>query len=228
MYYYKKQSREIIKYKVSLDEETLKKLRVEIILNCSIITHHHYKTTNTPNFFDWEHIQNYRETKVGIIEYNDFYSMPETEYLVDYNYYEHPLLVSYIDELLKGNTRMIGKIKTMNLQNIDEEELILKEQQKIIKKLNEIGTKDISEQLELLKENQKKLLEYKKQKELNKDQVSPNKYRNKVLNCINLEEIERISLKTVLEIQKFFTSGSELTIEDGLNKLLKLTKETTS
>lgn len=225
MYYYKKQNKEIIKYKVNLDEETLKKLRLEIILKCSTITHHHYKTTHTPNWFDWEHIQNYSEIKIGVIEYNDFYSMPETEYLVDYNYYEHPPLVDYIDKLLKCNTSMIGKIKTMSLQNVDEEELILKEQQELIKKLNELGTKDISEQLELLKENQKKLLEYKKQKELNKNQVSPNKYRNKVLNCINLEEIERISLKTVLEVQKFFMSGSHLTIEDSLNKVLKLNKE---
>lgn len=225
MYYFKRQNKDIIKYKVNLDEENLKKLRLEIIVNCSTITHKCYKTTNTPNWFDWEHIMNYKEKKVCQIEYNDFYSMPEDEYLVEYDYYEHPPLISFIDSLLKGNTNMIEKIRKMNIKNIDEEELILKEQQNIIKQLNDLGGKDISKQLELLKDNQKKLLEYKKQKELNKNQVSVNNYRKKVLNCINLEEVERIPLKIALQIQDFFMGSSDSTIERNLNKILELKKE---
>ena len=59
-------------------------------------------------------------------------------------------------------------------------------------------------QIRLLNENQEKLLEYYKEKELNKNQVSSNKYKNKVLGCISLKEKETISCKIVLEVMNFF------------------------
>ena len=37
-----------------------------------------------------------------------------------------------------------------------------------------------------------------------------------------MKEIDSISYKTVLEVQKFFISSSESTIESDLNKVLKL------
>lgn len=222
MYYYKKEGINIIKYQIRLNEEILKKLKTEIILNCSTITHHHYKTTNTPNYFDWEHIQNYKQKKVGVIEYNDFYSQPEDEYLVDYDYLEHPPLVGYIDDLLKGNTSVIEKIEKMKDEILDKERIILVEQQTIIQKLSNTNNKNKQQLIDLLNESQKKLLEYYKEKELNKNQVPVSKYKNKILDCILMEEVEKIPLKNVLEVVNFLYESNNKTIENNLNKVLKL------
>ena len=222
MYYYQKENEEIVKYQIILDEYTLKKLRSEIIEKCSLIIHKNYKTTNTPNEFDYEHIRNYKETKVGVIEYNDFYCTTEDEYLVDYDYYEHPKLVSLIEELLSGNTKIINELNNPKIECINEEEMLLKEQQKIIKKLN--NCKDVSKQIELLNENQEKLIEYKKQKKLNKNQVSVIPYYLKVLECITIKEVNSISMDIVDEYINFFMNVSTNNIDEKVNKVLEKKK----
>lgn len=222
MYYYQKENEEIVKYHIILDEDNLKKLRSEIIEKCSLITHKHYKTTNTPNEYDYEHIKNYKENKVGVIEYNDFYCTKEDEYLVDYDYYEHPKLVSLIEELLSGNTKIIKELKNPNIECLNEEEVLLKEQQKIIKKLN--NCKDISKQIELLTKNQQKLLEYKKQKELNKNQIPVEPYYKKVLDCITMKKVNSISMDLVNEYTNFFMSVSTNNIDEKVNKVLEKKK----
>lgn len=222
MYYYKKENEEIVKYQIILDEKKLKELRSEIIERCSLIIHKNYKTTNTPNEFDYEHIRNYKEKKVGVIEYNDFYCTTEDEYLVDYDYYEHPKLVSQIEELLSGNTKIINELKNPNIDRINEEEVLLKEQQKIIKKLN--NCKDISKQIELLTENQEKLLEYKKQKELNKKQIPVEPYYKKVLDCITIKKVNSISMDLVNEYINFFMNVSSTNADEKVNKVLEIKK----
>ena len=221
MYYYQKENEEIVKYQIILDEDTLKKLRSEIIEKCSLITHKHYKTTNTPNEFDYEHIRNYKENKVGVIEYNDFYCTREDEYLVEYDYYDHPKLVSQIEELLSGNTKVINELNNPNIEYINEEEL-LKEQHKIIKKLN--NCKDISKQIELLNKNQEKLLEYKSQRELNKNQIPVEPYYKKVLDCITMKKVNSISIDIVDEYTNFFMSVSINNADEKVNKVLEKKK----
>jgi hypothetical protein len=118
MNYFRKEEYFIVKYQVMIDEEKLKKLRWEIIDKCSLITHKCYKTTHRPNEFDYAHIRNYKEKKVGVIEYNDFYSMPEDQYLVEYDYYEHPKLISLINLLLEGKVNVIDEIIKLQESNI--------------------------------------------------------------------------------------------------------------
>lgn len=224
MYYYKKEGKNIVKYEVLIDKEKLTKLRFEIIEKCSYIKHINDRVIDgmRPNEFDYEHIRNYSEKYIGTIEYNDFYSMPEDEYLVEYDYYTHPPLIQLIDDLLNGNTNSIEKIRKYKEEILDKEKDILKEQQEIIKKLNNMSETNKEKQIHLLNENQEKLLEYYKEKELNKNQVSSNKYKNKVLSCITLNKKEITPYKTVLEVMKFLIDSNEKTTENSLNKVLKL------
>ena len=224
MYYYKKKGKDIIKYEIVLDEEKLRQLKLEIIEKCSYIKHINSRETSFTISYriDFKHVRNYNEKFIRTIEYNDFYSQPEDEYLVDYDYYEYPILVSYIDEILKGNTSIIGKIEKLKDKNMDKENIILEEQQKIINKLNNPDNKNKQELINLLNESQEKLLEYYKEKELNKNQVPSSKYKRKVLNLITMKEIGTMPYKTILEVQKFFISSIELNKENNLNKVLKL------
>lgn len=224
MIYYKIENENIVKYEVTIDIESLKKLRSEIIYKCSRITHECYKTTKTPNYFDWEHILNYHEKKIGVIEYNDFYSSPEDEYLVEYDYYHHPNLVKWIEKLIDGKTYVIEKIENMNEQPIDEEAILLKEQQEIIKDLMNIDNQEINKKIEVLTASQEKILNYQRQKKINKNQVSINDYKNKVLACIQFEKIDRMPIKTILEVQKFLENSKEYTTEKELGRVLTLEK----
>lgn len=223
MFFYCIENEYIIKYKLSLDEGKIKNLRKEIIENCSTIIHKKYETCNPPkDRYNYEKIRNYREKKIGVHEYRDF--LPDEDiYLVEYFYYEHPRLVTLIEELLKGNTSVINEIKNPKIENINEEEIILKEQKEIIEVLNNNKNNDISKQLYLLKENQKKLEDYKKRKELNQNQISEELYYDRVLNCITFEEISKIKLKHILEIQEFLLDSNIETLDLECNKTLQLT-----
>lgn len=223
MFFYSIENEYVVKYKISLDEIRLKNLRKEIIENCSTIIHKKYETCNPPkDRYNYEKIRNYNEKKIGEYEYRDYLDVQDI-YLVEYFYYEHPTLVRLIEELLKGNNSVINEIKNPKIENIDEEEIILKEQKEIIELLNNNKNNDISKQLYLLKENQKKLEDYNKRKELNQNQISPKKYYKEVFDCITFEEISKIKLKHILEIQEFLLDSNIETIDLECNKILQLT-----
>lgn len=224
MYYYKKKGKDIIKYEVKIDIEKLNKIRFQMINNCSYIKHIKNRVTDScmPKYWDYEHIRNYHEKYEGRIEYNDFYSMPEDQYLVEYDYYTHPPLIQLIDSLLNGDTSSIEQIEKMKDENIDKEKEILAEQQEIINKLNTMKEKNKQDQIYLLNQSQEKLLEYYKEKELNRNQVPSTRYKRQVLSCIEFKELEIIPYKTVLEVMRFLACCSSKKMDSNLNKELKL------
>lgn len=229
MYYFRKEEHFIVKYSVMIDEEKLKKLRWEVIDKCSLIIHKCYKTTHRPNEFDYAHIRNYKEKKVGVIEYNDFYSMPEDQYLVEYDYYEHSPLVSLIDCLLEGKISVIEDIEKLQESNIQtqiqKEELdLVKQQNEIINNLNSVEVSDRAKYIEILNLSQKKLNDFQKKKELNKNQIPEIIYCSKVLECIKLTKIGIIELTKVLELQRFFSESTEKNCDIETNKMLKMSK----
>lgn len=224
MYFYKKKGKDIIKYEVKIEKEKLSKIRFQIINNCSHIKHIKNRVTDScmPKYWDYEHIRNYHERYIGRIEYNDFYSMPEDQYLVEYDYYTHPPLIQLIDNLLNGDTSAIEQIEKLKDESLDKEQELLNEQKKIINKLNNMIEKNKQNQIYLLNQNQEKLLEYYKEQELNKNQVSATRYKKQVLDCIEFKEVEIISYKTVLEVMRFLACCSSKKMDSNLNKVLKL------
>ena len=68
----------MLKYEVVIDKELLSKLKYEIIEKCSIIIHKDYQDTYLPKMYgidDYLKYRNYSEVKIGVREYNDFYSI---------------------------------------------------------------------------------------------------------------------------------------------------------
>ena len=226
MYYYCIENEDVIKYKVTLDKEKLKELRNEIIVKCSEISHIHEETVGLPNYNDHEHTRNYKKKFLRKVDKGDFYGTTVDVYLVDYDYYEHPLLANHIRYLLNHDASIISQIINPEIEKIDEEQIIMEEQKQIIELLNNEKNNDITKQLELLKENQEKLKEYKAKKELNKNQVSVEPYYKKVLECITFNEVNKVALKNILEIQEFLSDSNSLTLDENLNKVLKLSIET--
>jgi len=232
MYYYKVKDNLVYKYSIVLDIKQLHDLKNEIIDKCSFISHKCFKTTKplekSINY------RNYKKTKIGIKAFEmslhpDICYPDEDEYLVEYDYYDFPMLVHYIVDLLSGNTSAIEKIINYKdeINNSDfEEKKILEEQDKLIKELSEEISEDISKKLELIANNHKRIMAYKKDRELNKNQVPASSYIKKVLNCINMKEVGLMPLKSILDSQKFLEDSKETTTQSDLYKKLTLTKGT--
>jgi len=107
----------ILKYEVIVDKELLSKLKYEIIEKCSLITHKDYQDTYLPKMYgidDYLKYRNYSEVKIGVREYNDFYSMPEDLYRIKYDEYHFPYLVELLDKLLKDDIDVLKEIYNVN------------------------------------------------------------------------------------------------------------------
>ncbi len=103
MNYFQKNEYSIIKYEVSFDPKKVQELKKEVIENCSLVLHKNDYSSVEPDSFDTLKIRNYQKNRVGVQDGHDVY-------LISYDEYVYPELVSIIDELLKENSDCIYKI----------------------------------------------------------------------------------------------------------------------
>ena len=201
-----KEKNEIVKYNVLFDKEKLERLEYDIIEYCSIIEHYDYKDTNFPKMYgllDHLKYRNYSSVAVGVMEYNDFYSMPETLYRIKFDKYHFPYLVQLLGELISGNVMALEDIFTIN----EDKELkpLDKRIEEINEKINNTDNIKANEKIELLN----KLSELIKQKELNKNQISVNKYYLKARKLITFKKVDSISYSELERILNFYNIQDE-------------------
>lgn len=208
----------ILKYEVVINKEILSKLKYEIIEKCSFISHLDYKDTILPKMYnidDYLKYRNYSAVKIGIREYNDFYSTPEDLYRIRYDKYQFPYLVEIVNKLLEDDIDVLKEIYIINnrkeIMSIDEK---INKQKKIIEDINDLETNKKIKELENLKE----LLE---QKELNKNQLNVQKYYNKVKKLISFIFVDSISLEEVKRVADFYNDGVNVKQMDEIKKYIK-------
>lgn len=208
----------ILKYEVGIDKESLSKLKYEIIDKCSIITHKDYQDTYLPKMYgidDYLKYRNYSEVKIGVREYNDFYSMPEDLYRIKYDEYHFPYLVELLDKLLEDDIDVLNEIYNVNskkeIKSIDEK---INRQKDLIESIDDFETNKKINELEKLKE----LIE---QKELNKNQVNVLKYYNKVKKLISFNLIDSITYEEVKRVSNFYNYKVNVKQMDEIKKYIK-------
>ena len=103
MNYFVKKEYSIVKYQVDFNLEKVQQLKREVIENCSLVVHKEYRSTIEPDFHDSLRIRNYEKRMIGVKD-------NENLYLMSYEEYVYPELVSIIDELIEGNPNCIDKI----------------------------------------------------------------------------------------------------------------------
>jgi len=223
MYFYNLEGTMIIKYKVDLNVTKLKKLKQEMINNCSQITNKTYETIETL-LFDSQYVKNYKRENTNK---KDFDTNKDI-FLVSYDLYNPPYLVILIDQLLLGNTIVINKIKKYNEIYCVDNSFIQEQYQNLLSSI--YGEEDIKiygehpdetkkeRKKQLLKEMEKLLNMYETQ---NKNNDLIEGYRLQVLECINLNVIKTISLNMLFDIQDFFNDYTEQTINKDLYKILQ-------
>ena len=220
MNYYTIEKNFIVQYDVQLDTEILERLKWEIIEKCSYITHVQEKVFDCP--FDPEHIRNYHKKQLGYVDENDFFNTSRMLYQVEYDYYEHPTLVQWINEVQGGKTSSIRLIQDFQEGKVNDywdsfnelEDMIKRVQENNLPVLSAISTK-CNEIIDTYTKNQ----------ELNKNQVSAYQYKQKVLDCIHLNKINQICIDTVLAVEDFFKGSSSNTLDSNLGKILCLNND---
>ena len=221
MIIYIKNKDKVLKYEVTIDKELLSKLKYEIIEKCSIITHKDYQDTYLPKMYgidDYLKYRNYSEVKIGVREYNDFYSMPEDLYRIKYDEYKFPYLVELLDKLLEDKIEVLKEIYIVNskkeITSIDEK---INRQKDLIQSIDDSEYDKKINELEKLKEL---IL----QKELNKNQVNVLKYYNKVKKLITFKLIDSITYEEVKRVSNFYNSGVDVKQMDEIKKYIKINR----
>ena len=196
----------IFKYEVIVDKEKLEKLKYEVIEKCSIMEHKDYESTRLPTMYgilDYLKYRNYKDIKVGTVEYNDFYSMPETLYRITYDLYHFPYLLELIEKLLNDDRTIIEEIFTINRKKeLVSLDIRIKKLNGIIEKIDNINA---DKKIELLKE----LSDLLKQKELNKNQENIDKYYIKVRKLITFKKIDILNYSELKRVLDFYDNEIE-------------------
>lgn len=193
------------KYEVLVDKEELDKLKYKIINEYSIIEYVEKDDTFTCNISvnDFLRRRNFREKEIGVREYNDFYSMPETLYHYSYDYYHFPYLIDLIDKILEDENDYLSDI-----YNINYDKELVPLNKKVEKLNNEIDSLDNSDCKKMDKLNElKNLLE---QIQLNKNQKNVYKAYDLVRKYIKFKLIDSIDKKQVKNVVSFLKIGYHL------------------
>ena len=226
MYYYDIEDFEIVKYEVELNIEKLNLLKIQIVNECSEIVHKSYETVNPSSHFNQSYIKNYLAQKTEKKDENN-----NDIYLISYDLYNVPYLVTLIDSLLNGNTSVINEIQNYKECFSIENSEICDTYNTLLNELNSVedikiygvqeNMEDKSKRKDLLKQMEELLTKYQSERKVSYDAKKIEKYRERVLNCIDFKLVKRISLKKFIEVINFFEHSSKKELSGNLQKILK-------
>ena len=197
MYYFVENEKVIKKYLVTFDKEILITFRKEIIANCSLIEHCEYECSYEPRKTENYEIRNLSSRYVGVRKFRDTLQCSDEDmYHYSYDKYIYPPLVSYIDELLAGNL----KVLSTKIEETDVVEIIKEKIRKVSKELDSIDNLDIENKKTKIEELQKLIAQAK----LNENQKSVNLYLERLQNIVQLKLVDKLTIEEVNKINNFF------------------------
>ena len=212
MLYFRKNDDVIEKYQVNFDKEKIKKLKQEIINNCSFITHIEYEGDYAPILSN-EIVRNFTYTPTG--KEREYFEETRDIYHYSYDRYEPPYLVALINQLLllNDNSKVIDQILNYEIASkstIDDKiELAYKE-------FKEIDPENATKKVEKLKELENLL----KAKKLNINQQNIDLYYNQLIELIKFNLIDSLPINELNKIESFLeiNLSSEVEISDSNKK----------
>ena len=212
MLYFRKNDDVIEKYQVNFDKEKIKKLKQEIINNCSFITHIEYEGDYAPILSN-EIVRNFTYTPTG--KEREYFEETRDIYHYSYDRYEPPYLVALINQLLllNDNSKVIDQILNYEIASkstIDDKiELAYKE-------FKEIDPENATKKDEKLKELENLL----KEKKLNINQQNIDLYYNQLIELIKFNLIDSLPINELNKIESFLeiNLSSEVEISDSNKK----------
>lgn len=190
MYYLKIDDNNLIKYKVTFDENNLKKIYLDVLYNCAQVVPRCYKASYE---FNSEYDVRIRNFKKEFLGYKN--NSSEKIYKYEYEEYLEPNLCLIINDLLRGNSSSLIKLyekssdydNNLGIANIDRD----------LSSLSIVEVEKLKNDLTL----------YHKYLVINKDRKieSEELYYDLVIKELNFEEIDRIPLSVINEYYNILT-----------------------
>ena len=210
MLYFRKNDDVIEKYQMDFDKEKIKKLKQEIINNCSLIKHIEYESDYTPILSN-EIVKNFTYTRTG--KEREYFEETRDIYHYSYDRYEPPYLVELINQLLNDNSKVIDQI--LNYE-ISSESTIDDSIELAYKEFKEIDPENVTKKAEKLKELEDLL----KAKNYNINQQNIDLYYKELIELIKFNLIDSLPINELNKIESFLeiNLSSEVEISDSDKK----------
>ena len=210
MLYFRKNDDVIEKYQIDFDKEKIKKLKQEIINNCSLIKHIEYESDYTPILSN-EIVKNFTYTRTR--KEREYFEETRDIYHYSYDRYEPPYLVELINQLLNDNSKVIDQI--LNYE-ISSESTIDDSIELAYKEFKEIDPENVTKKAEKLKELEDLL----KAKNYNINQQNIDLYYKELIELIKFNLIDSLPINELNKIESFLeiNLSSEVEISDSDKK----------
>lgn len=210
--YYLVNGEYVEKYKINIDEEELKKIKLESIYKCGKKSKVSYNSTRF--FKNNIYYTDFKQTEMGWREYND----GPDERLYNYSYieYEPTYLSKLIDNIISSRSK--GSLKELFQMDLSKEFCgFQKEINELLNKASNINDIDYKNKINVL--NKLKTI-YEKQ-EFNNDRQDISIYYKKAFLCFSYELIDKISLEECNKVINFI-NGIPFTNDKDCDLILKM------
>lgn len=216
--YFEKTETSVIKYRVEIDIEALKELRETIITNCSIRRKKEIKNTNRIVLFSLRYEcqkGKNRAITYQVVGEQEYFDGPNEDILdIQYVEYTFPPIITYIDEVLKGNQTNLDLLlhPTMPEQQKQKDDTEALQRLQTINLSGIHDAQDIEATIQELQEIQENMIALKEHQELNKNIIPASAYFNAIRECIHLIKIDEIDLETYTRMEEFQYSDKVKTL----------------
>ena len=221
MYYYHENEWYIIRDEINIDKYELKKLRNEVINNCSLIVHTEYNADYAPTI-DQSLVRNYKENFVCKKEYFE-----ETRDVIHYSYDEliPPKLVTLIDRLLNDDSTAVHDIRNYDYNSEKTIDKMIEEKNKELENTDE---KMYNKRIMILQELKKLVHD----KELNKNQQSTEEYYGRLWSftkysrhiCMPKSDLNLNNVLEFLNMDLKIENGLLVYVQNNTSKVFKKKK----
>ena len=221
MYYYHENEWYIIRDEINIDKYELKKLRNEVINNCSLIVHTEHSSDYAPTI-DQSLVRNYKENFVCKKEYFE-----ETRDVIHYSYDKliPPKLVTLIDRLLNDDPTAVHDIRNYDYKSETTIDKMIEEKNKELENTD----KKMSNKRIMILQELKKLAH---DKELNKNQQSTEEYYGRLWSftkysrriCMPKRDLNLNNVLEFLNMDLKIENGLLVYVQNNTSKVFKKKK----
>ena len=204
MIYYKidQESSCLIKYNVSFDKETLNEIKNELIINCSKRKHVVRESTLSSSELINNQLGEMSDLKVRKTDKTTSYCDTSEDKVVfeyDYIHVTYPYLAALITGLLCGDETAIYKIINYKIEYPTNYHELITQEFKEMEKIIDSNSKELLKRTE----NIKRLSE---ERILNENCLPTLSYFTRVIDAIRFEEIDRMSISSIIAYKNFFAT----------------------
>lgn len=212
LYYYSLNNKNVEKYRITIDEEKLIKIKDKSIYKCGKKEKVSYESTRF--FKDNKYYTDFKEVDLGWREYRD--GPDEALYRYSYIEYAPTYLSKLIDNII--NSRSEGSLKELFQMDLSKEFCgFQKEINELLNKASKINDIDYKNKINIL--NELKTI-YEKQ-EFNNDRMDISIYYKEAFTCFFVELIDKISLVSYNKVINFI-NGIPFTNDKDCDLILKM------